>query len=640
MPLFGRRKNGNAEYNAKSGNELKDLITQSIDKYGASEELIDVYIALHEVNELHHLQASEKGRRIMLAKQDNLIKACDKYLDTRKNALTSKGKDRLDLVFAVRNMAASEDYRSVDISKYRGKNRNEIPTWGDLRDELRVIHKDITADTQVTNETANSSSRTVFEEGYFSESFTQHESIDDVFDDLYNGLSKDQKAILNPIKETIRENLVINRASYGRQCKYDDMKSYKRDEGTFLDTIADSKDFQKISPEKQELAVNATKDFMKELVSRNPKQVNKAAKLMENDNIPNRHVATSRIADMLGQPDLVAKSRKMIVTENGHTREGVVMAKANGLDLAKANDQQVEAFSKASLTDPRLQKQMNVLNIMDMVCGQVDRHGTNVFYQMEKDSDGKDKIVGLVGIDNDMSFGLGRVAKDKEDFFNNPRTTLDNDKTGNLDSIKAIDADLLDNLKQIQPDTLQYMLSDLVSKEAIDAVQMRVNDILEHVEKNKIPVIKEWNENTMDYMKDNRLYQLINGTQKFRAKELDAKKAKEEMAKTAAQKEKPQKEEATKEATAKEATQKEATQKETTKEAAEKQPETKAKGKEPCGLDDLENEEVKENPAKAARRERKEIIGKHRAVAKEKQAAEKKTQELKQPEKKGNGMGM
>ena len=50
-----------------------------------------------------------------------------------------------------------------------------------------------------------------------------------------------------------------------------------------------------------------------------------------------------------------------------------------------------------------LKRQAADLQALDCICGQIDRHMNNVMFQVDPRTGG---IVGLKGIDNDMSFGL------------------------------------------------------------------------------------------------------------------------------------------------------------------------------------------------------------------------------------------
>ena len=50
------------------------------------------------------------------------------------------------------------------------------------------------------------------------------------------------------------------------------------------------------------------------------------------------------------------------------------------------------------------------MQVLDYICGNVDRHKGNMLYKTEKDKDGKVKMTGIVGIDNDASFPEKNIA--------------------------------------------------------------------------------------------------------------------------------------------------------------------------------------------------------------------------------------
>ena len=50
------------------------------------------------------------------------------------------------------------------------------------------------------------------------------------------------------------------------------------------------------------------------------------------------------------------------------------------------------------------------MQVLDYICGNVDRHKGNMLYKTEKDKDGKVKMTGIVGIDNDASFPEKDIA--------------------------------------------------------------------------------------------------------------------------------------------------------------------------------------------------------------------------------------
>lgn len=56
---------------------------------------------------------------------------------------------------------------------------------------------------------------------------------------------------------------------------------------------------------------------------------------------------------------------------------------------------------KLNLNDPRFQRSLNKLQLLDAICGQIDRHAANFFVQLN----GLGQVSSVEGIDNDMAFG-------------------------------------------------------------------------------------------------------------------------------------------------------------------------------------------------------------------------------------------
>ncbi len=126
---------------------------------------------------------------------------------------------------------------------------------------------------------------------------------------------------------------------------------------------------------------------------------------MEQDaRIDNRNTAMSSVAKLLGQPNLVAKSVNMkFMDQDGYVQEGTFMDAADGIDLAAGGEKMrlVNDAPFAGKNSGKGLKQMADLQVLDYICGNVDRHQGNMFYKVDENGD----VVGVQGIDNDSSFG-------------------------------------------------------------------------------------------------------------------------------------------------------------------------------------------------------------------------------------------
>jgi hypothetical protein len=126
-------------------------------------------------------------------------------------------------------------------------------------------------------------------------------------------------------------------------------------------------------------------------------------------NIDRRNCAMSTMADLLGVSHLVAGSRPMTLVQDGKEITGTFMNFAQGWDaldqspenpLTKVTpDQMITKESLPSLAD---------LQVLDFICGNVDRHNRNFFYRF--DHGDPPKFLGVQGIDNDYSFVVNTGA--------------------------------------------------------------------------------------------------------------------------------------------------------------------------------------------------------------------------------------
>ncbi|MDO4731924.1 MAG: hypothetical protein Q4B50_00205 [Bacillota bacterium] len=121
-----------------------------------------------------------------------------------------------------------------------------------------------------------------------------------------------------------------------------------------------------------------------------------------------RNAAMTSMADYLGLQNLISRSVPMKLLHNGKEISGVFMEKAVGEDLSQVSsaDNLFEA-GEAELDNPAAFKSIADLQILDLICGNVDRHPGNMFYQFNEEG----KLIGVQGIDNDCSFGKVPISE-------------------------------------------------------------------------------------------------------------------------------------------------------------------------------------------------------------------------------------
>lgn len=210
----------------------------------------------------------------------------------------------------------------------------------------------------------------------------------------------------------------------------------------------------------------------------------------ENASIDQRNVAMSNIATLCGAPDLLAKSYNVQMQVGNRIVDGVFMETAKGVDVfrLKKDDAFLSYGDEVFDSGPGL-KSLAELQIIDYLCMNMDRHEGNMLYQF---SEGPNpKLVGVIGIDNDYSFG----NKDPDGDVAYMVTSVEN--------IRVISERMAKNIMSITPEHFgQTMKEQKVGNNEITAAQERLGRLQARIKLNKIEVIKdaEWNDYTLDQL--------------------------------------------------------------------------------------------------------------------------------------------
>ncbi len=180
------------------------------------------------------------------------------------------------------------------------------------------------------------------------------------------------------------------------------------------------------------------------------------AKIGPGLNIPKRNAAMSVIADRIGMPDLIARSKVMKVRTDKGEKTGVFMEWARGEDI-RANEGKLNKNlmgKPRNYNSARLIKSAADLQVLDYLCGNVDRHNGNMVYQFEE-INGVMTLVGVQGIDNDASFG--KVKGDKKE-----------SKLASLDSMRVMTRSSAEAVLRLTKEELKYSLYGLVNEEEME----------------------------------------------------------------------------------------------------------------------------------------------------------------------------
>ena len=127
--------------------------------------------------------------------------------------------------------------------------------------------------------------------------------------------------------------------------------------------------------------------------------------------VDRRNSAMSMMADAIGCGKLLARSTNLRVKDKdtGKVISGTFMENAEGVDINGTNIDGIEKMKNLSPNKAegmnQLVKNIANLQILDWLCGNVDRHSGNIFYKFDKEG----RLCGIVGIDNDTCFGRNRI---------------------------------------------------------------------------------------------------------------------------------------------------------------------------------------------------------------------------------------
>ena len=186
----------------------------------------------------------------------------------------------------------------------------------------------------------------------------------------------------------------------------------------------------------------------------------------------NRNVSTSRIAERLHMTDVVAKSQTvMMKKDNGQ------MVRANSMEGVETKTMQelkeycLNRGLKINLSGKAV-KQYYSLQMMDVLCAQIDRHHGNLSVFYEQTDEHNVTVTSIKAIDNDMSFG---------DMYMAHITTKGNmlsvyDDLGLL-SVPYLDKEFYDSLMAYEEEDAAHDQLDLRSPEEIESLKVRLREL-------------------------------------------------------------------------------------------------------------------------------------------------------------------
>ncbi len=210
--------------------------------------------------------------------------------------------------------------------------------------------------------------------------------------------------------------------------------------------------------------------------------------------IDKRNVASSIVAKLLGFDRIIAKSEfSKHITESQGTRFGILMEEAKGIngedlltqtmqvrqDLAPEVMQNFRKMMKDQGSLGAIQRDLTTLQVLDNICGQLDRHINNFKIEV---IDGK--YVGMKGIDNDLAFG--KESKIPTEAIDKTHVARIQNQAGEP-TLPYVSRELATNIIVLaqQADVLDLALAGLISQNEIEALKTRLRTVAVLMQKMK-----------------------------------------------------------------------------------------------------------------------------------------------------------
>ena len=194
-------------------------------------------------------------------------------------------------------------------------------------------------------------------------------------------------------------------------------------------------------------------------------------------NMTRRNVATSRIAKLLGLEHLVANSETVEIYDKatGRTIRGNLMDQAKGVENESVRDK----LKNNQITSGFMRDLMN-LQVLDTLCGQVDRNVGNMLYSINGEGE-EAKVSGIQGIDNDAAFGTNTDVMSATDGVRSDARVVDAE-SGEM-VVPYMDDELAQRILDLKSEVVEYVLKDLLKEDEIQSFILRLDTMQKGITK-------------------------------------------------------------------------------------------------------------------------------------------------------------
>ena len=194
--------------------------------------------------------------------------------------------------------------------------------------------------------------------------------------------------------------------------------------------------------------------------------------LKPGENIDGRNSAMSSVANLLGVNDLIAKSKQIAVKmPSGEFQTGTFMEFVESKDISNIDSiDEMRVLGLDAYESGEVKNQLANLQVLDYVCGNVDRHMGNILYKFDPQTH---KLASIKGIDNDAAFAK-RHLTNSESLSQLP----------SIRRMRVIDQAMAEKLLSIDEGMLNATLHGYgLSEEEVAAAYDRLHNLQEAIRK-------------------------------------------------------------------------------------------------------------------------------------------------------------
>ena len=494
-----------------------------------SQSMMDVKAALNQIVSFMNTDmaadqtAFETQLLTLTGIYQNAEEKCRAYLDSHKHTLTKSGRARKNLVKRMLNSVQRDQQilkqKAFDIHRAAAATGTEeaiTPLWVNVLGAIRTVQVDL-RESQVGETGGATSDVAVLNlQGttYFYKEDEQLRRPMEEVDRAFPEQSSDREVsrIIRTLKGILTENVhdPVTKLFVSKEViemfSSEDPASWAEASLSFARDLAEMGETEKAEalnwgdPKVIQTLHKLLPDYSKWLTRFGAAT---EAKIDTGRLLTDRNIATSRVAALLGMEDIVAPSSKVVVEDHGKLKSGIAMKQARGASLEKLRD---DGKNDVIFT-PEAARKLSMLQLFDILCGQVDRNGTNIFYTAELiEAPGEKpvyKVTDVQGIDNDMAFGKllwTDVTRYRDGILK--MVAPEHEGRGNF---PAIDEDMAAALDALQPEQIRFALKDLLNDEELGALENRLTGIKDLLNRNRdlVKPKEQWDHKTLsDMLKD------------------------------------------------------------------------------------------------------------------------------------------